>query len=446
MSNSPNSPLIVVVLLSAVSAANCEAQTHAIDNQYGYGSPTVRESRSHRLSPSRGPALAPVAHRTSQMRQRPSPALHSRDTYIPVQYETTQYAHSQEFIEHAAIGADAWPVDEEGACCDQCNVMPMACDYACNDDFAFADDPGWRPEPARPSLGCRSLGRSNHQNSDGRCLFKHQNRIFFNFLLLSTGGADLRFAVPDTGGGGGFLRPESEPGFRVGVTWGLSEKSSLDFTVTSFDPEDSARFSTGGFLIPLTTRPGTDPGITSALADYQLEIRTFDLDFKHLILGDCCFALNSRIGARFGSFDQTFRADYFRSGPATLVDSQIDFGGGGPRFGIDLEKKLSDAWVIYTRSSASFMVGEFEADYTQVGTLTDEIEDSRVVPILDFELGFSYISDSGRFRLGAGYLVSAWFNTLPMDELFTSIQNPGYSPGSETITFSGLTAHIEMRF
>ena len=437
MSNSPKTLLSVVALLAAISAGTCEAQTHVATHRSVRHVPATRTAQAYR--PAHHHVAAAQATQRSVYADYHPAASPTRHVHVPVQYEAVQYAHEPEFIEHDALMTDSWSVVNGDFACNQCAGTPIGCDHACGNEFSIEEDLSWLSMPARESRGCLP-------DCDGHCLFQHQHRIFFHFLVLSTGNADLRYATPVDGGGGGFLRPGSDLGFRVGGSWRLSDKSSLDFTLTSLDTDANGSFPPGGFLIPHSTRPGTATGATSASAGYEIDMRTFDIDFRHLILGDCCFALNSRIGARIGSLDQTFNARYRGTGGSTFVDSDVDFSGAGPRFRLDLEKKLNDAWTIYTRSSASFMVGEFEADYTQAGTLSDEIEDSRIVPTLDFELGLSFISQSGRFRMGAGYLVSAWFNTLPTDEVFRTIRNPGYSPGSETITFSGLTTHVEIRF
>ena len=68
------------------------------------------------------------------------------------------------------------------------------------------------------------------------------------------------------------------------------------------------------------------------------------------------------------------------------------------------------------------------------------------MPILDFELGLAWVSPREHVRISAGYLVQAWFNSITSESWINSVQNGSYNPGSNTVTFDGLTARGEIRF
>ena len=74
------------------------------------------------------------------------------------------------------------------------------------------------------------------------------------------------------------------------------------------------------------------------------------------------------------------------------------------------------------------------------------LKQDRIVPILDFELGLAWVSPREHVRISAGYLVSAWFNTITSESWIDSVQNGSFQPGQHTITFDGLTARAEVRF
>ena len=58
----------------------------------------------------------------------------------------------------------------------------------------------------------------------------------------------------------------------------------------------------------------------------------------------------------------------------------------------------------------------------------------------------AWVSQQERVRLSAGYMISAWFNSVTSRGWIDAVQARTYNPGSETITFDGLTARAELRF
>src|SRR4029077_6151099 len=96
--------------------------------------------------------------------------------------------------------------------------------------------------------------------------------------------------------------------------------------------------------------------------------------------------------------------------------------------------------------------GQFNSRYTQFDVTTTTTEafshwvDSRVMPILDYEAGIQWVSCNGCCRLGAGYLNSFWFNAVDSAEWIQAVQRGDFTKASQTIAFTGLTAHAEIRF
>ena len=67
--------------------------------------------------------------------------------------------------------------------------------------------------------------------------------------------------------------------------------------------------------------------------------------------------------------------------------------------------------------------------------------------MLDLELGVGWTSCGGRLHLAAGYLFSAWLNTLQTDEWIDAVNANRFTDvGDDTMTFDGLTARAEYRF
>jgi hypothetical protein len=105
----------------------------------------------------------------------------------------------------------------------------------------------------------------------------------------------------------------------------------------------------------------------------------------------------------------------------------------------------------YGKGSATFAVGHFASSYNQSNQFNGNeavtnLRQDRIVPILDFELGLAWLSPGERIRISGGYMVAAWFNSITTTGWINSVQGGNYQPGSDTITFDGLTARGEVRF
>ncbi len=72
--------------------------------------------------------------------------------------------------------------------------------------------------------------------------------------------------------------------------------------------------------------------------------------------------------------------------------------------------------------------------------------DSRVMPILEYEAGLQWVNCSGCCRLSTGYLTSFWFNAVDTAEWIRAVQNQNFTNVGNTIAFTGLAAHAEVRF
>ena len=97
------------------------------------------------------------------------------------------------------------------------------------------------------------------------------------------------------------------------------------------------------------------------------------------------------------------------------------------------------------------LLGEFSGDFRQTSLFdglqgADGYDDYRILPVLDFELGLRHTNRSGKFSVSAGYLVSAWFNTMTTAGFIDSVHRSDFAEVSETLVFDGLTARAEFRF
>src|SRR5205814_2145079 len=109
---------------------------------------------------------------------------------------------------------------------------------------------------------------------------------------------------------------------------------------------------------------------------------------------------------------QTLAAQEDVGAPAglTAVNTNISFDGFGIGFGIDgLRRSNCTGLLIYSRASASFLSGEFNADYLQTAQFIpgaaagNDLEEFRTITILQAELGTGWQSLDGHYMITAGY-------------------------------------------
>jgi len=137
----------------------------------------------------------------------------------------------------------------------------------------------------------------------------------------------------------------------------------------------------------------------------------------------------------------------------TNVRSEINFDGFGIGFGLDgMRRSAYSGLLIYGRGSASFVAGEFKADYRQTSQfgsnsiVGNTLVDYRLLTILQTELGLGWQSQCGRVRVLAGYQFAGWFNALTTGSYIPGVQARQFNALNETITFDGLVSRVEWRF
>jgi hypothetical protein len=157
------------------------------------------------------------------------------------------------------------------------------------------------------------------------------------------------------------------------------------------------------------------------------------------------------VGARYAGLDQDFTATFSSLG-TEAVATRLNFDGGGPRFGLEGEwHSCRSGFFAYGKTAASFVVGNFQGRYVQTQSFDPVVVDTTwkagwVVPILDLELGAGWQSRCGRVRLSAGYLLSAWYDTVKTADYIGAVQMNNYRDLGHSMVFDGLTARAEIRF
>eukprot|EP00913_Durusdinium_trenchii_P023285 g21863.t1 len=292
----------------------------------------------------------------------------------------------------------------------------------------------------------------------------HQTGLFGEILYLTARDANVPYASPVDGLGAnavplgsiGVLDPDYETGFRAGFWWKLSQRSSIGVQYMLFESETShglARPGGTGFLRaelvhPNTTNVANDS--LSARASHDIDFDFIDVDFKRLIYQTDNYAVNYVLGIRYAGLNQDLDARYTING-STVVQSQIDFDGLGSRAGLTGDWMLGKGFHLYGSGFLNFLAGQFNADFRQSNVFgglqaATGYEDDRIVAQLETEIGIGWRSCCGRFRLAAGYYSAVWFNTITTHTYLSRVRSNNYTDMSDSLTFDGMTARVEIRW
>jgi hypothetical protein len=294
----------------------------------------------------------------------------------------------------------------------------------------------------------------------------HRSGIIAEFLYLHPRNVDVPYATPMDGfgssavpiGPSSMAGPGYQPGFRLGLNWNLTDESSLSATYWLYQSQsrDSRTLPGGsGFLNadlvhPNTTSVATD--FLAAQAAHDIDFDIIDVHYRRTV-SEKSYLMYLTVGARYVRLDEDFRASYTQPG-STDVSSDIGFDGVGPRVGLEIERAMDGACYMYMRGGASLMFGSFKANYLQSNVFSGTqaavgLDDNRMVPITELELGLGWGNTSDTFRFSAGYYVGTWFNTVTTGGFIDSVQDSTlYSIGGvgDTLVFDGLVVRVEARY
>lgn len=296
----------------------------------------------------------------------------------------------------------------------------------------------------------------------------HRHGIFAEFLLLRPGSTDLIYAVEQTDpdadvasptGPVGIVSIPEQGGFRTGFTLAASDCSSLLVSYARWDGSTASEIDANfpNVLDSQVVHPSVATSGASSLAasSYQkMSFQTVDLAYRHLWRASNTTALNWLTGIRYGNIEQRSSTDQTLQTATGLtnVATDIDFDGFGITGGLDFERyHCRTGLSLYGKSMLSLLAGEWTADYAQVnqfggGVIANGIEDFRVTPVAEAELGLKWTCLEGRLSLHGGLLVSAWFDSMTTRSYIEGVRSGQIQDINETITFSGLTTGVALRF
>ncbi len=292
------------------------------------------------------------------------------------------------------------------------------------------------------------------------------NYAYGGFMYLRARDSEIAYAVPANGpiapgasavqaGAVRVLDLDYQPGYYVGFGKFLDECSSFGVQYTSFEGNTRDGVSVNPPLVvrSLVAHPSTFNGALDGLAASGAQSINFDIldfDYRNLIAYDTDYKVNYLVGLRIAQMEQQFNSSFQFNGTHNVA-TDLDFYGGGIRLGLEGERYTSGGFMVYGKTYASILPGEFRADYDQTHSnnvirVDTSWKAGRTVGILDLEVGGGWISCCGNWRVTAGYSFSSWLNVVQTDEWIKGVQNNNYVDMTDKMTFDGLVARIEGRW
>jgi hypothetical protein len=231
----------------------------------------------------------------------------------------------------------------------------------------------------------------------------------------------------------------------------------LSLTYTRFDGDESERVDANNtsLIRSLVTHPATlNQAFDSLSATATHSIKFDQLDATGSLPVYTCDAvqITALTGIRWGRLEQNFNSEFSILG-RTTVDTSVDFDGVGPQIGLGSEVNVGGGLIAYGKGMASFLVGKSKGDYRQenefAGVLAETgFDKTRIVPVLELELGIGWQSE--HFRATLGYTIINWRNLVTTNGFIQSVQEANFTTNRDNlrdgITFDGLTARLEVRW
>jgi hypothetical protein len=303
-------------------------------------------------------------------------------------------------------------------------------------------------------------------------VWAHRSGLFAEVMALRARGVEMAYAVPVNGaivpppavpvqvGPTAVADPDVSAGFRVGFTYAFDDCSSVSLNYTRFQSSSTDVVGTTAPLVlrsqvfhPGSANAGSD--FLDAFANSDVRFDLVDVDYRSVWVADDLWAVNYLVGARYAGLKQDFSGSYSGTGTTDTLVSNIDFEGGGVRLGLDgMRFARNSGFLVYGKTSASFVAGELRGRYTQSSDVDPIIVDTtwragRVLSILEMELGAGWQSRDGHWRFTCGYTMASWGNALPQNQWIQAVQTNSFSGLSNSmnpITFDGLTTRLEYRW
>lgn len=330
------------------------------------------------------------------------------------------------------------------------------------------------PMPTAPGMGDMGApigpgGSSFGEDICDVCGWTNKYFAFGEFLYLRPRNAEVAYAVPISGaaiatgnqvqvGPTRVADPDYGSAFRAGIGMVMSPTSSFSVTYTQFDRNTFDTLSlpgTGAVVRSLVNQPNPlaagGNGLDAA-ALLQTQFQLLDADYKGMWSSSPDHQLAYVVGARYGNLEQHFGAGFTAPSGFQHVLAESEFDGGGLRLGLEgLRLHPTTQFFAYGKGYTSLLAGSFRGRYqyteNNVSITDTSFNVGRLVTMFDLEAGVGWQNFTGNLRFSMGYMFSAWYNTVRVNEFINAVQNNNFVDPSTNFsgltTFDGLTSKIE---
>lgn len=330
-----------------------------------------------------------------------------------------------------------------------------------------------QPKPKPERLSLVGYQAATTQPCDDTCLHDCAPEgwtdcwyAYGGFTYLRLRDSEIAYAVPANGpitagsspvqsGPVRVLDYDYQPGYFLGFGRFLDDCTSFGVQYTNFHARtsDSLSMNPPDVVRSLVGHPSTFSAALDGLAANGVQSTTFDIldfDYRKLLAYDYDYKINYVLGARVVQTEQAFNSSFSFNGTHNVA-TDLDFYGAGVRIGLEGERYVTNSLIVYGKTSASFIAGEYRADYDQ--THSNDVlrvdtawSAGRTLTMLDFELGTGWTSCNGVWRATIGYNFSAWLNVVQTDEWIKGVQTNNFVDMTDKLTFDGLVTRIEARW
>jgi hypothetical protein len=306
---------------------------------------------------------------------------------------------------------------------------------------------------------------------DDNCACAPQWQIFAEALYLQPRNAGVEYAVPIYGpvvlaqaplqmGRTALVDPGRSLGFSIGAARDLDECSGISVAYSYYGniATDSIKTNAPLFLQSMVMNPSSFDAANywnSASAREFIGFQLADADYRYTICCSPCSSVNCLLGFRYAHLGQQFDSN-FESNYSAAVSSGVNFDGVGLRAGLEAERHNCAGLFVYGKTSASFLGGNVQANYLQTSSLvsgpvaTTTWDETRLVPILDGELGVGWAPHGGHLRASIGYVMAGWLNVVKPSDFIASVQANSYHEahalGQSDMVFDGFVGHLELNW
>jgi hypothetical protein len=341
----------------------------------------------------------------------------------------------------------------------QTDVIPVG--YSSSDDADASTD--FSSEPAS-SCNSECGGCPNVCCDPCKC---RRWDFYGEFLYLRPLNAGVEYAVPINGpiatggvplemGRTASVNPSFSPGFRAGGNYWLDDCATIGASFSHYENNVNDAIATDAPIVlrSMVIHPSSldaDADWAAASAHQYIRFDLADIDYRRIFYSTESSTINYVVGLRYANLRQNFESQ-FDSVISENINTRIEFDGGGFRLGLEGAREGRCNLSIYGKAYASFLGGEFRADYLQNSTLDPLIaqtdwKEARFVSIVDCEAGIGWKSCNGRVRASAGYQISGWMNVVKTGEFISSVQaNKYHGPdkiNGNGLVFDGFVANLE---